>query len=557
MTPTPIELLDAVAADTASASTSLVPVPRSHRSAPRPGIGRDAKARARVYLLQIGPAVAGEHGNKRTYIAARVAWNDFGLPEADAWDVLLDFNRSCQPPWEEADLRRILRSAIKKGPCSKGRGWRFDSRQNGAPESLHPAAPNAESDDHLGPHSNHDAVADEQRPEDDAARGWRFRPVSSATFAAGDYRTTWLVDRVLVKGQPAVVGGPPKALKTSILVDLAISLASGTRFLGAFDATKQQRVCFVSGESGHATLQETAIRVCKAKSAKLEDLELYWMCDLPQLANPKHLDELQNGLEEYEADVLILDPLYLCLLAGGNDTVDERSLYQMGEHLRRVARVCEQVGTTPIFAHHANRGLKRGETMELQHLSYAGIAEFARQWLLVNRATAYDGDGVHDLIMSFGGSAGQSGVWSLRIEERIIEADLSRRSWVVTALPASEAREAAKVQKANTREAEQLKKRLAQDSRVLEALDKICLVERAATKTQLSGCTRMSPKVVSEVVTRLLESESLETVTFEKPSGKSGKSREYQGYRRANQTANSDQPDLGTGADQRTDRSVT
>jgi hypothetical protein len=48
----------------------------------------------------------------------------------------------------------------------------------------------------------------------------------------GEFDLEYLIDRVLVSGQPCIIGGAKKSLKTSILIDLAISLATGHKFLG-------------------------------------------------------------------------------------------------------------------------------------------------------------------------------------------------------------------------------------------------------------------------------------------------------------------------------------
>src|SRR5436190_1675274 len=84
-----------------------------------------------------------------------------------------------------------------------------------------------------------------------------------AAMAATPPALRWDVEGVMVRGQPMVIGGPPKSLKTSLALDLAISLATATPFLGHFPVPKQRRVAVFSGESGRATVYETVRRVLR------------------------------------------------------------------------------------------------------------------------------------------------------------------------------------------------------------------------------------------------------------------------------------------------------
>src|SRR5262245_35140352 len=49
--------------------------------------------------------------------------------------------------------------------------------------------------------------------------GWRYDAIDSDALARADSRPTFLVEDVLVAGQPAVLGGPLKTLKTGLAID--------------------------------------------------------------------------------------------------------------------------------------------------------------------------------------------------------------------------------------------------------------------------------------------------------------------------------------------------
>jgi replicative DNA helicase len=253
------------------------------------------------------------------------------------------------------------------------------------------------------------------------SQGFRFKPRDSATFAREHHPLNWLVPQVLVAGQPAVVGGPKKAMKTSLTLDLAVSLGSGTPFLGYFKVPRKVRVAVLSGESGAATIQETAQRICKAKNIRLEDCDVLWQPDgLPCLSDLEDRERLRQGLAGAGVGVAVIDPLYLCLLGGG-ERAAASNLYEVGPLLLRAASACLDAGSTPLLVHHATKAAVKkadGEPLDLDDLAFAGVGEFARQWLLVSRRRPYQpGTGSHALTLAVGGSAGHSAVWHLDIEE--------------------------------------------------------------------------------------------------------------------------------------------
>lgn len=278
----------------------------------------------------------------------------------------------------------------------------------------------------------------------ESAGDYCFAPISATEFYCAEFVAEWLVKGVLVKGQPCLVGGPKKALKTSVIVDLALSLGSGTKFLDTFTVPRPVRTLVISGESGGSTLKETALRIAESKGIDLRDTLTFWDFRLPQLSVNGQLRRLTNGLKEKGIEVVIIDPLYLCLLSGQSEKKQRSAanLYDMGELLSLVSNACLEAGATPILIHHTKKSAEfdtKHKPLDLEDLAFAGVGEFARQWLLLNRREKFvPGTGRHYLHLTYGGSAGHSGQWGLDVDEGTIDECFAGRTWKVSLVPHSQ-----------------------------------------------------------------------------------------------------------------------
>jgi hypothetical protein len=139
----------------------------------------------------------------------------------------------------------------------------------------------------------------------------------------------------------------------------------------------------------------------------LEDVDILWGFELPQLANASHMAEVNRGIAEHGIQLLIVDPLYLCLLAGlAGETLDARNLFQMGPLFVQISKSCISAGCTPLLIHHTiKRPPNPFEPLDLKDLAYAGVQESARQWILLSPRERYEpGTGLHKLWLEYGGS---------------------------------------------------------------------------------------------------------------------------------------------------------
>lgn len=256
--------------------------------------------------------------------------------------------------------------------------------------------------------------------------------MSPEEFANKEFKLDWLVPGVLVEGQPCVAGGPSKGMKTSVMIDLAVSIGVGesAKFLGHFPVKNPgKRVGFISGESGGATIKETFKRVCEARGVELAQCNVYPEFRLPKLGDPKELRYLASQVKERGLSVVIVDPAYLTLLAG-KPKANPANLFEMGEALSDVGCAIQEAGATPVLVHHAVKHLRPGdrdgqfEPMTREDLAMSGFAEYMRQWILINRRAKYeDESGKHELWLGLGGSAGFSGTWALDILEGEVKED--------------------------------------------------------------------------------------------------------------------------------------
>lgn len=79
---------------------------------------------ARRYVAKIPGAIAGSGGHDQTYTVATALVHGFALSEFDAWQLLQEYNSTCQPPWNKSELRHKLQSAINPtSPHQKNRGY--------------------------------------------------------------------------------------------------------------------------------------------------------------------------------------------------------------------------------------------------------------------------------------------------------------------------------------------------------------------------------------------------------------------------------------------------
>lgn len=359
----------------------------------------DPAENMRRRLSQMEEAVSGQGGSGQTiHAACEIVRHGFG--DEEGFELLKHYNRErCSPPWDDV---------ATTGENSLWRKWEaakaFVAKERGGELPTQPRAPRTPF--------NLDLIPDREFDREDK------------------FEQSFLIDGLVVEREHLILGGPQKTAKTSILVDIAVSLATGARCLGHFAVPEPQPVIIVSGESGGATLQKTARRIREARGVGLSD-NLHWGLRLPNLSLREHLDAMERDIVRLGAKLVAIDPAYLALLSA--DAADgAKNVMYMGTILNAFGQVGQRTGATLLLVHHFNKQIKQGQPPSLSNLSQSGFAEWARQWVLLNHNRPYV-RGQMELRVNIGGSAGHGGNYLWQIDQgRQVEGGVGWTDWRVS-----------------------------------------------------------------------------------------------------------------------------
>lgn len=108
-----------------------------------PGVRMDVASRARAYLARIAPAISGQGGHNQTLLAAQHMVRGFELDDGMAILLLLEWNRTCQPPWTERELQHKVSEARRAGTAVE---WGAHLKDDWKPPARAPQGSRVEPD---------------------------------------------------------------------------------------------------------------------------------------------------------------------------------------------------------------------------------------------------------------------------------------------------------------------------------------------------------------------------------------------------------------------------
>ena len=186
----------------------------------------------------------------------------------------------------------------------------------------------------------------------------------------------WAIDEWLVEGESGLIVGEPKAYKSTLALDMAVSLATGTPFLGQFETAAVTPVMYIQEENNKSIMMPQLYQLMEragigrqaitpvANGDGLDkiwvpnddavDPDLYLSIRAGWRANKEEMGEVVNFANERGMKYIFIDPLY---------KVNENSLSNpddVAPTLGVLSMIENETDASVVLVHHANKGNASG-----------------------------------------------------------------------------------------------------------------------------------------------------------------------------------------------------
>ncbi len=160
----------------------------------------------------------------------------------------------------------------------------------------------------------------------------------------------WLVEELWTRRAVGVLGGPPKALKSWLGLDIALSVASGTDCLSRFPVRETGSVLAYLAEDAAEEVRARTAALAKGRGLGLDGLDLFVITSpVLWLDEPEHRERLASTIEKLRPKLLLLDPL---VRLHRQDENDVRSVSALLGHLRELNRTYD---VAIVLVHHTSK----------------------------------------------------------------------------------------------------------------------------------------------------------------------------------------------------------
>jgi hypothetical protein len=178
-----------------------------------------------------------------------------------------------------------------------------------------------------------------------------FQDVMTQDLAPVD----WLVTDLIANQDRVVLYGEPGAMKSWLLLHLAVHIAAGQKWLGQFDIPTAKEVLYIDEEMNARTLRRRIRELVMGADLGANDLPLRLLSLHGVRFDEKGAQTLLDGLAAsgFNPDVIIVETLRRVMEGSENDAEDVAAFWRNLEQLRKA-------GKTIIISHHMRKPSYRG-----------------------------------------------------------------------------------------------------------------------------------------------------------------------------------------------------
>ncbi|SRR6266540_1946292 len=195
-----------------------------------------------------------------------------------------------------------------------------------------------------------------------------FPVIPVSAIERDESRPRWLIDGLWGASAVGLVGGQPKVGKTFLAIDMAVSVASGTKCLGTYRVAQPGRAILYHAEDSLGAIRDRTEALVRHRRLSLRDLDLQ-VITVPSLRLdfPEHRERLLRTLEPLGPRLLVLDPLVRL------HSRDENDSSQIAELLSFLRELQRRLDLAVVLVHHLR---KSGAPQEQSGLGLRGSGDF-------------------------------------------------------------------------------------------------------------------------------------------------------------------------------------
>src|SRR6266487_2611720 len=120
----------------------------------------------------------------------------------------------------------------------------------------------------------------------------------------------WLIENLWMRDAVGILGGPPRAYKSWLALDMAVSVASGTPCLGTFPVPRPGPVLLYAAEDSASSLRARLESITRARHVAFDDLDVRVItADRLRLDQLDDQQRFQATVALHQPQIVILDPL--------------------------------------------------------------------------------------------------------------------------------------------------------------------------------------------------------------------------------------------------------